>query len=153
MKIGLVCPYNIAKGGGVLEIVRAMQRELQARGHQALIITPTPRAAEAEDMRAHKKDGVIFVGGGADFKSPLHTTSQFSMASDLYGIEQMLEDEQFDTAVSSSRLRSTALVYGVTTLATVLDIIVSGNLAWNVATLTDFERARICRLSMGTQGS
>lgn len=92
MKIGLVCPYNIAKGGGVQEIVRAMQAELQKRGHIAKILTPEPR--DMEDH--HRNDDIIFVGSAADFKSPLHTTSQFSVSADIYGIEQMLEEEQFD---------------------------------------------------------
>jgi phosphatidylinositol alpha-mannosyltransferase len=92
MKIGLVCPYNIAKGGGVQEIVLAMQEELERRGHTARIITPEPR--DIPDF--HRKDHIIFVGGAADFKSPLHTTSQFSMAADTNGITQMLEEEKFD---------------------------------------------------------
>lgn len=92
MKIGLVCPYNIAKGGGVQEIVVALQRELSLRGHDAKILTPEPR--DMPDY--HRKDHIIFVGGAADFKSPLHTTSQFSLAADTYGITQMLEQEQFD---------------------------------------------------------
>jgi phosphatidylinositol alpha-mannosyltransferase len=92
MKIGLVCPYNIAKGGGVQEIVTAMQAELERRGHVAKILTPEPR--DMPDY--HRKDHIIFVGGAADFKSPLHTTSQFSLAADTYGITQMLEDEKFD---------------------------------------------------------
>ncbi len=92
MKIGLVCPYNIAKGGGVQEIVRATQLELAARGHEAKILTPEPR--DMPDV--HRQDHIIFVGGAADFKSPLHTTSQFSLAADTYGITQMLEEEKFD---------------------------------------------------------
>lgn len=92
MKIGLVCPYNIAKGGGVQEIVIAMQAEIARRGHTAKILTPEPR--DMPDF--HRKDHIIFVGGAADFKSPLHTTSQFSLAADTYGITQMLEEEKFD---------------------------------------------------------
>lgn len=92
MKIGLVCPYNITKGGGVQEIVRAMQKELLARGFEAKIITPEPR--ELQDH--HRSDGMIFVGAGADFKSPLHTTPQFSISGELFEIERMLEEEQFD---------------------------------------------------------
>lgn len=92
MKIGLVCPYNIAKGGGVQEIVTAMQAELERRGHVAKILTPEPR--DMPDY--HRKGHIIFVGGAADFKSPLHTTSQFSLAADTYGITQMLEEEKFD---------------------------------------------------------
>lgn len=92
MKIGLVCPYNIAKGGGVQEIVIAVQQELERRGHIARILTPEPR--DMPDY--HRKDHIIFVGGAADFKSPLHTTSQFSLAADTVGITQMLEEEKFD---------------------------------------------------------
>ncbi len=92
MKIGLVCPYNIAKGGGVQEIVRAMQKELIARGHEAKILTPEPREMSDE----YRLPDTIFVGGAADFRSPLHTTSQFSVTADMDGIEQILEREQFD---------------------------------------------------------
>jgi phosphatidylinositol alpha-mannosyltransferase len=92
MKIGLVCPYNIAKGGGVQEIVLALQLELESRGHTAKILTPEPR--DIPDY--HRKDHIIFVGGAADFKSPLHTTSQFSMAADTSGITDMLQEEKFD---------------------------------------------------------
>jgi len=92
MKIGLVCPYSIAKGGGVQEIVRALQQGLEQRGHTAKIITPDTR----EMSDGHRLGHVIFVGGAADFKSPLHTTSQFSLAADTDGITQMLEEEQFD---------------------------------------------------------
>ncbi len=57
MKIGLVCPYNIFKGGGVQECVCALQTELLARGHDAKIIAPQPRS-----HKAHTKEGVLFVG-------------------------------------------------------------------------------------------
>jgi phosphatidylinositol alpha-mannosyltransferase len=91
MKVGLVCPYNIAKGGGVQEIVRAMRSELEARGHTAKIITPQPR-----DISNCDTEGVIFVGGGTDFRSPLHTTAHLSASVDTEALEQMLESEQFD---------------------------------------------------------
>src|SRR4051794_34030938 len=61
MKIGLICPYNIAKGGGVQEIVSALQAELDRRGHIAKILTPEPR--DMPDY--HRKDHIIFVGGAA----------------------------------------------------------------------------------------
>lgn len=91
MKIGLVCPYNIAKGGGVQEIVRAMRNELIARGHEAKIITPQPKDTQGIDT-----EGIIFVGAATDFHSPLHTTTQVSASVDTEAIEQMLETEQFD---------------------------------------------------------
>ena len=91
MKIGLVCPYNIAKGGGVQEIVRAMRHELTARGHEAKIITPQPKDIEGVDT-----EGIIFVGSATDWHGPLHTTSQISASVDTEAIEQMLETEKFD---------------------------------------------------------
>jgi phosphatidylinositol alpha-mannosyltransferase len=90
MKIGLICPYSIAKGGGVQEIVYAMQAELTKRGHDAYIITPRP-----QDHNGEPREKMIFVGGAADFNSPLHTTIQVS-ASVSESIERMLQDEQFD---------------------------------------------------------
>ncbi len=90
MKIGLVCPYSIAKGGGVQEIVYAMQEELLRRGHEAYIVTPRPQDYDEEPRR-----NMIFVGGAADFNSPVHTTFQVS-ASVNETIQKMLDDEQFD---------------------------------------------------------
>jgi phosphatidylinositol alpha-mannosyltransferase len=91
MKIGQVCPYNITKGGGVQEIVRAMHKELTKRGHEVRIITPEPR--DLTEM--HRTKDTIFIGGAADFKS-LHTTSQISGTTDMYAIEQILDEEKFD---------------------------------------------------------
>ncbi|HJQ09302.1 MAG TPA: glycosyltransferase family 4 protein [Candidatus Saccharimonadales bacterium] len=90
MKIGLVCPYSIAKGGGVQEIVYAMQHELNSRGHDAYIITPRP-----QDYTGEPRERMLFVGGAADFNSPLSTTFQVS-ASVSDTINRMLETEQFD---------------------------------------------------------
>jgi phosphatidyl-myo-inositol alpha-mannosyltransferase len=92
MKIGLVCPYNVAKGGGVQELIFAMQAELQSRGHEAYVITPRPRDYDVETAK-HKN--IILVGSATDFNSPLHTTIQVS-ASLNDDIEHMLEEHKFD---------------------------------------------------------
>lgn len=89
MKIGLVCPYNITKGGGVQEHVKAVQAVLNARGHKAVIITPRPRVVK-KNMR-----GVVFVGTATDFRA-VATTSQLSTSVDGDEIERMLEKEKFD---------------------------------------------------------
>jgi len=91
MKIGLVCPYNIAKGGGVQEIVYAMYRELIKRGHTVKIITPQPR-----DGSAQPAEDILFVGAATDFRSPTHTSLQVSASVDSDAIGQMLEQEAFD---------------------------------------------------------
>lgn len=89
MKIGLVCPYNITKGGGVQECVKAIQAGLIARGHQALIITPRP-SGEIDPPR-----GVIFLGGGTDFSS-LATTTQLSASITTEEIDHVLQHEKFN---------------------------------------------------------
>ena len=91
MKIGLVCPYNIAKGGGVQEIVLATKAELFRRGHEVKIITPLPRLGEINES-----SDVIFIGTSTDFKSPTHTHVQVSASAGVAKIEAMLEAEKFD---------------------------------------------------------
>jgi phosphatidylinositol alpha-mannosyltransferase len=91
MKIGLVCPYSIAKGGGVQEVVKALQTEYTKLGHDAVIITPQIREPyENHDRR------IIFLGSAADFKSPLATTTQISASMLTDEIDALLEYEQFD---------------------------------------------------------
>lgn len=93
MKIGLVCPYNITKHGGVLEVVLALKSGLEERGHKVKIITPTPRG-HANDPHPD----VIFVGTSTDFRtlSFSDTTSQVSSQVDNEQIDAMLAKEKFD---------------------------------------------------------
>lgn len=91
MKIGLVCPYDMFKGGGVQECILAMQTELTKRGHDVSIISPKPRGyteAVPENM--------ILLGTGKDMKSPFHTTAQLSVSLEPKELDAMLEREKFD---------------------------------------------------------
>jgi phosphatidylinositol alpha-mannosyltransferase len=91
MKVGLICPYNITRGGGVQEVVKALQLEFTKLGHEAVIITPQPKEPYAS--RDHR---VIFLGTATDFKSPLATTTQVSASVLTDEIDNMLEYEKFD---------------------------------------------------------
>lgn len=91
MKVGLVCPYNLFKGGGVQECVIAIQAELAKRGHEALIIAPQPK--ETPDEVA---DYIRLLGRARDVKSPFHTTAQVSVSVDVREVERLLETEKFD---------------------------------------------------------
>lgn len=91
MKIGLICPYNITRGGGVQEVVKALQLEYERLGHEAVIITPQPK----DPYNSHDRS-VIFLGTATDFKSPLATTAQVSASVLTDEIDTMLETEQFD---------------------------------------------------------
>lgn len=90
MKIGLVCPYNLFRGGGVQECVFALQAELKRRGHTAKIITPLPR-----DYQGKQPSDVLFIGNATQVKS-FHTTSQISVSVSLEAVDAMLFEEQFD---------------------------------------------------------
>src|SRR5579884_4250450 len=91
MKIGLVCPYNINKHGGVLEVVLALHRGLKQQGHQSKIITPRPRGHDAVEL-----PDVIYMGTSTDFRSPAATTTQVSSTDDNEKIDAVLDNEDFD---------------------------------------------------------
>lgn len=91
MKIGLVCPYNIALGGGVQELIRAMRENLAARGHTVKIITAQPRDSSGLDT-----SDMIFLGRGIDLQWPNHTTAPLSSGLSIEAIEQTMEVEKFD---------------------------------------------------------
>lgn len=91
MKVGLVLPYSINRGGGVQEYVFGLQTELKRRGHEAKIITPLPRNYDGKPLK-----DVVFLGGSTDFKSPFHTTAQVSVTVNPERVEQVLAQEQFD---------------------------------------------------------
>lgn len=91
MKIGLVCPYNMFVGGGVQEVVLALQSGIEARGHEADIITPQPR-----DYKGSAPKGIIMVGGGTTVKKPFHTAGQVAASVDTDKLEDMLDGNDFD---------------------------------------------------------
>lgn len=90
MKIGIVLPYDVTKGGGVKEIALSQLWGLRKRGHEVYLITPRPR-----DHDGLPEDHVIFVGGSADLRSPGSTTVQVSagLADD---IDRLLQRHNFD---------------------------------------------------------
>lgn len=90
MKIGIVCPYDVNKGGGVQVCVRALLDGLKARGHDVKIITPRIKGAPTNTA------DVIYLGSATDFRSPTHTTSQIGASITALEIETMLEREAFD---------------------------------------------------------
>lgn len=92
MKIGLICPYDIFKNGGVQECVLALRAEYEHEGHEAYIITPRPKGISADLA----DEGILLVGQSRDFKSPFHTTAQVSVTFDNSALETLLESHQFD---------------------------------------------------------
>lgn len=93
MKIGLVCPYNIERNGGVLEVILALKKGLAEKGHDIKIITPYPRNHDLEPQ-----PDVIFAGTSTDFRTLTFTdtTSQVSSTADNEHIDAILSEENFD---------------------------------------------------------
>jgi len=97
VKIGLVCPYNLSRGGAVQEIVRDMYNELTARGHEVRIIAPRPPKSRKLGDAVVDTTGLIYVGDGVDVISPgMKTVPTFSVSRDAVEIDQMLAREKFD---------------------------------------------------------
>jgi len=91
MKIGLVCPYNMALGGAVQEIVKESYDELTKRGHDVVIISPHPKQGDP----THLAQKIIYIGRAGDPKSPLGTVGQVSTAR-RKEIDEILAREKFD---------------------------------------------------------
>lgn len=90
IKVGLVCPYNMFRGGGVQECVMALRDGVNARGHEAYIITPQPN-----DYNGQSTEGMILIGSGRPIKAA-RTTAQISASVDLEKLNTMLRAEDFD---------------------------------------------------------
>lgn len=90
MKIGIVCPYDMIKGGGVQEIVKAQAAGLQRRGHDVTIITPRPPKYTGEPDKH-----TVFVGQSTDVRLPIRTTIQVSINGSEV-IDALLDEENFD---------------------------------------------------------
>ncbi len=89
MKIGLVCPYNLTRPGGVQEILLALRKELQKRGHSVKIVAPRSEGAISDA-------DTIYIGRSTEWNTPMRTKNDFSMATDMELLDEMLEAEQFD---------------------------------------------------------
>lgn len=91
MKIGLVCPYDLFRGGGVQVLVQALSNELSTRGHTVRIITPRPQG-----YRGDAPEGIIFIGKSTRWKTPISTSLEVGASFDLTYLEEVLEEEKFD---------------------------------------------------------
>lgn len=91
MRIGLVCPYHMFRGGGVQEIVMAMQSELIKRGHYVKIISPRPM-----DYDGKIPDYMITLGGSVNTTAFAGTAWQWSVSVDTDAIDAMFTKEKFD---------------------------------------------------------
>lgn len=90
LKIGIVCPYDFFRHGGVQEHVRAVATELRRRGHTVKVITPTPPKGENTDP-----ENVITLGRSTMINAPA-TSFEVSASAGPKEIDNMLDQEKFD---------------------------------------------------------
>jgi phosphatidylinositol alpha-mannosyltransferase len=91
MKIGIVCPYDMALGGGVQDVVLRSYEELVRRGYEVVIVTPRPSRSEP-----HLTDYKMrYVGNLRPFKA-MGTATTISYVSDTAEIERLFAEEKLD---------------------------------------------------------
>lgn len=91
MKIGIVCPYDIFRNGGVQEHVLAQAAELRERGYTVKIITPRPRG-----YQNNPPEDIIFVGNSANVKTPYKTSLELGISMGRGTVEDLVLPEKFD---------------------------------------------------------
>lgn len=91
MKIGLVCPYNMALGGAVQEITKESYDELKRRGHDVIIVSPTPSQGVPDLPNYH----IRYIGKAYDLRA-MGTTAQISFLADTKEIDRLFAEEKLD---------------------------------------------------------
>jgi phosphatidyl-myo-inositol alpha-mannosyltransferase len=91
MKIGLVCPYDLFRGGGVQEHVLAQADELKRRGHDVKILTP-----KVFGFNGNKPKDIIFVGNSAKVRTPIKTSHEWGVTLKRDHVAEILAAEKFD---------------------------------------------------------
>lgn len=90
MKIGLVCPYDLTRSGGVQEHVMAQALELRLRGHEVKIVTPKPRK-----FSGVLPEGIIFVGNSRQVKA-VKSSMELGISTGRDALDDLLAEEEFD---------------------------------------------------------
>lgn len=91
MRIGLVCPYNYFRPGGVQSIIRELAIDLEARGHYVRVIAPKPRVIPEKVDK-----NVILAGNSAELNTPFSTKSDVGLSSSNDKLDAMLAEQNFD---------------------------------------------------------
>ena len=91
MKIGIVCPYNIFRHGGVQESIFAHQQVLTEHGHEVRIVSPKPLSYSEKPPK-----DIILVGVSTDINYPFRTKADISLSVGQSEMKAMLAEEKFD---------------------------------------------------------
>lgn len=91
MRIGLVCPYNYFRPGGVQNCIQEVANDLEKRGHYVRIIAPRPKEVpETIEQR------LILLGGSKELNTPFATKADVGVSGSSEKVDAMLAAEKFD---------------------------------------------------------
>lgn len=91
MKVGIVCPYNYFRPGGVQECIRELAKEFEARGHTVRVIVPQPKIVPKNIDK-----NVLMIGGSTELNTPFATKADVGMSISNEKIDQLFRTEKFD---------------------------------------------------------
>jgi len=91
MRIALICPYHMWRGGGVKEHVVELYQQYVKAGHYVRIITPLP-----SDYEGEVELPIIALGVSRTTTAFAGTAWQWSVTVDTEAIDEVFEREQFD---------------------------------------------------------
>lgn len=91
MRIGIVCPYNYFRPGGVQNCIREIAIDLEKRGHYVRIIAPKPR-----EVPSKIESRLILLGGSKELNTPFATKADVGLSGFNEKVDAMLERENFD---------------------------------------------------------
>jgi phosphatidyl-myo-inositol alpha-mannosyltransferase len=91
MRIGIVCPYNYFRPGGVQTCIREIARELERRGHYVRVVAP-----HAKIEPETKESNVLLIGGSTEFNTPFATKADLGISVSNERIDQLFAQEKFD---------------------------------------------------------
>ena len=91
MRIGLICPYNYFRPGGVQVCIGSIAEELKKRGHYVRIIAPKPKIIPSVVPKE-----LILVGNSTEFNTPFATKADLGMSGSVNKIDELLKEHNFD---------------------------------------------------------
>jgi phosphatidylinositol alpha-mannosyltransferase len=91
MRIALICPYHMWRGGGVKEHVLAVYQQFVNKGHYVRIITPMPT-----DYDGEVEEPIITLGTSRTTTAFAGTAWQWTFSVDTEAIDEVLNREKFD---------------------------------------------------------
>jgi len=136
--IGIVCPYNIYRFGGVQEAVLAHAKHLRSRGHKVTIIAPAPKQINREPY-----EGVETIGKSIELRTPFKTTADFSYTANKKEIDALFKKHKYDllhfhepwVPHLSKQILTKAKKEGIKTIATFHAKLPSGATAKTIKTI------------------